>query len=101
MNMPEGITGGHTGHPGGHHPGHGGPVKIVSWNTTNACNMYCAHCYREAGCKAEEELSTAEAKKLLTVLQTMAALSGSKDMQAIGDLSKQYEGVRVGFDMRK
>ena len=54
MNMPEGITGGHTGHPGGHHPGHGGPVKIVSWNTTNACNMYCAHCYREAGCKAEE-----------------------------------------------
>ena len=42
-----------------------------------------------------------EAKKLLTVLQTMAALSGSKDMQAIGDLSKQYEGVRVGFDMRK
>ena len=42
-----------------------------------------------------------EAKKLLTVLQTMAALSGSKDMQTIGDLSKQYEGVRVGFDMRK
>ena len=38
-----------------------------------------------------------EAKKLLTV----AALSGSKDMQAIGDLSKQYEGVRVGFDMKK
>lgn len=38
---------------------------IVSWNTTNACNMYCDHCYRDAGCKAEEELSTAEAKKLL------------------------------------
>jgi hypothetical protein len=42
-----------------------------------------------------------EAKKLLTVLQTMAALSGSKDMQTIGDLSKQYEGVRVGFDMKR
>jgi putative heme d1 biosynthesis radical SAM protein NirJ2 len=27
--------------------------------------MYCAHCYRDAGCKAEEELSTKEAKKLL------------------------------------
>ena len=68
MTMPEGITGGHTGHPGhpgGHPHGHGGPVKIVSWNTTNACNMFCAHCYREAGCKAEEELSTFEAKKLL------------------------------------
>ena len=38
---------------------------IVSWNTTNACNMYCAHCYRDAGCKAEEELSTQEAKTLL------------------------------------
>lgn len=38
---------------------------IISWNTTNACNMYCQHCYRDAGCKAEEELSTAEAKKLL------------------------------------
>ena len=38
---------------------------IVSWNTTNACNMYCAHCYRDAGCRAEEELSTAEAFTLL------------------------------------
>ena len=40
-------------------------MKIISWNTTNACNMYCAHCYRDAGCKAEEELNTEEAKKLL------------------------------------
>lgn len=38
---------------------------IVSWNTTNACNMYCDHCYRDAGCKADEELSTVEAKTLL------------------------------------
>ncbi len=38
---------------------------IISWNTTNACNMYCDHCYRDAGCKAEEELNTAEAKTLL------------------------------------
>ena len=42
-----------------------------------------------------------EAKKLLTVLQTMAALSGRADLQTIGDLSKQYDGVRVGFDMKK
>jgi putative heme d1 biosynthesis radical SAM protein NirJ2 len=27
--------------------------------------MYCDHCYREAGCKAEEELSTSEAKTML------------------------------------
>lgn len=38
---------------------------IVSWNTTNACNMYCDHCYRDAGCQAEEELNTAEAKTML------------------------------------
>lgn len=38
---------------------------IISWNTTNACNMYCDHCYRDAGCKADEELNTQEAKTLL------------------------------------
>lgn len=38
---------------------------IISWNTTNACNMYCDHCYRDAGCKAEDELNTEEAKTLL------------------------------------
>ena len=42
-----------------------------------------------------------EAKKLLTVLQTMSALSGNKDLQAIGDFSKNYDGVRVGFDMKR
>jgi hypothetical protein len=31
----------------------------------------------------------------------MAALSGRTDLQTIGELSKQYEGVRVGFDMKK
>jgi len=31
---------------------------IISWNTTNECNMYCKHCYRDAGVKADEELST-------------------------------------------
>ena len=42
-----------------------------------------------------------EAKKLLTVLQTMSALSGNANLQTIGDLSKKYDGVRVGFDMKK
>ena len=57
---------GQGGHPGGHPKGvAGGGVKIISWNTTNACNMYWAHCYRDAGCRADEELSTEEGKKLL------------------------------------
>ncbi|MDD2443904.1 MAG: radical SAM protein, partial [Desulfotomaculaceae bacterium] len=38
---------------------------IISWNTTNACNMYCKHCYRDAGVKAEEELSTGEGCALI------------------------------------
>lgn len=42
-----------------------------------------------------------EGKKLLTILQTMSALSGRADLQTIGELSKQYDGVRVGFDMKK
>ena len=42
-----------------------------------------------------------EGKKLLTLLQTMTALSGNQTAQTIGDLSKNYDGVRVGFDMTK
>ncbi len=38
---------------------------IVSWNSTNQCNMFCDHCYRDAGAKADSELSTMEAKKML------------------------------------
>ena len=39
---------------------------IISWNTTQACNINCIHCYRDAGTKRDDELSTAEGKKLLT-----------------------------------
>ena len=56
-------------------------------------------------CYAKRELNGIsilfEGKKLLNVLQTMAALSGRSDLQTIGELSKQYEGVRVGFDMKR
>lgn len=38
---------------------------IISWNTTNSCNMYCDHCYRDAGAKVEEELTTTEGKALI------------------------------------
>ena len=38
---------------------------IISWNTTNACNMMCKHCYRDAGVKAEQGLSTEEGLKLI------------------------------------
>lgn len=38
---------------------------LVSWNTTNQCNMFCDHCYRDAGLKAADELSTGEARQLI------------------------------------
>ncbi|MBO8170082.1 MAG: putative heme d1 biosynthesis radical SAM protein NirJ2 [Thermoanaerobacteraceae bacterium] len=38
---------------------------LVSWNTTNQCNMFCDHCYREAGAKADEELTTEQGKQLI------------------------------------
>lgn len=41
-----------------------------------------------------------ESKKLLTVLQTVAAISGNTNLQTIGDLSKNYDGIRMGFDMK-
>ena len=41
-----------------------------------------------------------ESKKLLTVLQTLAALSGNDTAQKVGELSKNYDGVRLGFDMK-
>lgn len=39
---------------------------IISWNTTQACNISCVHCYRDAGARRADELDTAEGKKLLT-----------------------------------
>lgn len=42
-----------------------------------------------------------ESSKLLTLLQTMSSLSGNSTVQTIGDLSKNYDGLRIGFDMKK
>ena len=42
-----------------------------------------------------------EASKLLTLLQTMAAMSGNSNIQAVGEISKNYDGVRLGIDFSK
>lgn len=42
-----------------------------------------------------------ESKKLLSLLQTMAALSGNSTLSTIGEVSKNYDGARLGFDMSR
>lgn len=42
-----------------------------------------------------------ESKKILTILQTVASASGNSTLSTIGDLSKNYDGMRIGFDMKK
>lgn len=42
-----------------------------------------------------------ESKKLLTLIQTMSAMSGNATLSSIGEISKNYNGVRLGFDMAK
>lgn len=38
---------------------------IVSWMTTNACNLKCEHCYQDASGKEAGELSTEEGLRLI------------------------------------
>ena len=42
---------------------------------------------------------TMESKKLLSVLQTITSLTGNNTLKTIGDLSKNFDGVRMGFDV--
>ena len=55
-------------------------------------NAYITRCTNGMGL-------TFESKNLLKVLQTIAAVSGNSTLQTVGDLSKQYDGVRLGFEL--
>lgn len=41
-----------------------------------------------------------EASKLLNYMQVLSALSGNTSLQVLGELSKNYDGLRIGFDMQ-
>jgi hypothetical protein len=41
-----------------------------------------------------------EASKLLTLLQTISALSGNSTLQTVGTIANSYDGMRIGFDFR-
>ena len=42
-----------------------------------------------------------ESQKLLTIMQTIGAMSGNTTLSAIGEISKNYDGVRLGFDLAR
>lgn len=42
-----------------------------------------------------------ESSKLLTLLQTISALSGNSTLQTVGEISKSYDGLRLGFDFQR
>lgn len=71
----------------------GDQMNLISWNTTNRCNMHCAHCYRNANADKEgtkklgefsEELTTEEAKRLIDEIKAanfkMMIFSGGEPM---------------------
>ena len=42
-----------------------------------------------------------ESKKLLTALQTVAAISGNSTLSSVGELTKNYDGIRLGLDLSR
>ncbi|ADY55710.1 Radical SAM domain protein [Syntrophobotulus glycolicus DSM 8271] len=46
-----------------------GSGPVVVWNSTRTCNLHCVHCYMDSDAENDEnELSTEEAKKLISDL---------------------------------
>ena len=60
--------------------------------------LFTVNCYPKRNANSMAFLF--EASKLLTVLQALSAINGSVELQNIGELAKQYDGVRIGFDMK-
>ncbi len=42
-----------------------------------------------------------ESKKILTVIQALGAMSGNSTLNTISEVAGNYNGVRVGFDLKK
>lgn len=42
-----------------------------------------------------------ESKKILSIMQMIGSMSGNSTLATVSDLSANYDGVRVGFDMKK
>jgi putative heme d1 biosynthesis radical SAM protein NirJ2 len=75
---------------------------LISWNTTRACNQACAHCYRDAGTRQEEELTTEQGLNLIEEIAKagfkILVLSGGEPLMR-GDLFELIEKA-VSLGMR-
>lgn len=80
-------------------------MKLLSWNTTLKCNLYCDHCYRDSSLDTDTygELSTNEAKTLIEDVKKagfrMIILSGGEPLlrDDIFDLARY--GTDLGLIM--
>jgi len=77
--------------------------RLISWGTTNLCNLKCPHCYRDAGIKLENELTTEEAYDLLDQSKRLGCklfvLSGGEPLLR-GDIFDIAEyGANIGLEM--
>ena len=44
---------------------------------------------------------TFESKKLLSALQLIGGMSGNQTLSTVSEISKNYDGIRLGFDLTK
>ena len=52
-------------------------------------------------CYAKREYLLFESKVLLSVLRTLTAFSSDETTRKFSEISKNYDGIRIGFDMKK
>ena len=73
----------------------------------NTCKITMSGLLLNVNCYAKQNVNGIgllfEGKKLLSMIQTMSALSGGQNatLNTIGDVASSYDGLRVGFDMTK
>ncbi|MDP6421997.1 MAG: radical SAM protein [SAR202 cluster bacterium] len=72
--------------------------ELVSWNTTNRCNLRCDHCYLSAGDQGKDELSLDEGRRLIDEMfaagTRMLILTGGEPLMRrdIVDLASHASG---------
>jgi|GEM_PF-125699 len=76
-----------------HALGRARPPAAVQWMVTRSCDLHCGHCYAQAGRKAQDELSSEEARRL--VIDAVADLGCPLLVLAGGELwlRRDIEGL--------